>query len=86
MVQHSTHKLKDGGLIPDPDKGRDIFIFRGEIGIGLICIYLCIFLFLVYAPGSTVVQHSTHKLKDEGLNPAPDTGREKIRFLLSEGR
>jgi hypothetical protein len=78
VVQQSTHKLKIEGLNPAPDTGREkiikIFIFRGTIGIGLVYKnkhFRYIFPFLVYASGSTVVQHSTHKLKSEGLNPAP---------------
>ncbi len=34
--------------------------------------------FIGFAPGSTVVDHSAHNPKVEGSNPAPSTLREKI--------
>ncbi len=33
--------------------------------------------FITFAPGSTVVEHSTHNPKIEGLNPTTGTGREE---------
>jgi hypothetical protein len=33
--------------------------------------------FVTFAPGSTVVEYSTHNPKIEGLNPTTGTGEEK---------